>query len=51
MAANKSQGSYYTLFLVAATVLCAGIFYHSSAAWGSCCCWLVRSADLAACSG
>ncbi|HTZ98893.1 MAG TPA: hypothetical protein VMB02_01095 [Candidatus Aquilonibacter sp.] len=27
MAANKSQGSYYSLFLVAATVLCAGIFY------------------------
>lgn len=26
MAANKSQGSYYTLFLVAATVLCAGIY-------------------------
>jgi hypothetical protein len=26
MAANKSQGSYYGLFLVAATVLCAGIF-------------------------
>jgi hypothetical protein len=26
MAANKSQGSYYSLFLVAATVLCAGIF-------------------------
>ena len=26
MAANRSQGSYYTLFLVAATVLCAGIF-------------------------
>lgn len=29
MAANKSQGSYYTLFLVAATVLCAGIFFWS----------------------
>ena len=26
MAANKSQGSYYTLFLVGATVLCAGIY-------------------------
>ncbi|MGH9496356.1 MAG: hypothetical protein ACRD3B_15255 [Candidatus Sulfotelmatobacter sp.] len=26
MAATRSQGSYYTLFLVAATVLCAGIF-------------------------
>ena len=26
MAANKSQGSFYTLFLVAATVLCAGIY-------------------------
>lgn len=30
MAANKSQGSYYTLFLAAATVLCAGIFLVSS---------------------
>jgi len=30
MAANRSQGSYYGLFLVAATVLCAGIFYWSS---------------------
>jgi hypothetical protein len=29
MAANKSQGSYYTLFLVAATVLCAGLFFWS----------------------
>jgi len=29
MAANKSQGSYYTLFLAAATVLCAGIFFWS----------------------
>jgi len=29
MAANRSQGSYYTLFLAAATVLCAGIFYWS----------------------
>jgi hypothetical protein len=29
MAANKSQGSYYTLFLVAATVLCAGVFLWS----------------------
>ena len=27
MAANRSQGSYYTLFLVAATVLCAGIYF------------------------
>jgi hypothetical protein len=26
MAANRSQGSYYTLFLVASTVLCAGLF-------------------------
>jgi hypothetical protein len=26
MAANRSQGTYYTLFLVAATVLCAGIY-------------------------
>src|SRR5579875_2033458 len=26
MAANKSQGSFYTLFLAAATVLCAGVF-------------------------
>jgi hypothetical protein len=30
MAANKSQGSYYSLFLVAATVLCAGVAYWSS---------------------
>jgi hypothetical protein len=30
MAANKSQGNYYALFLVAATVLCAGIFYAPS---------------------
>jgi hypothetical protein len=30
MAANKSQGSYYTLFLVGATVLCAGIYDISS---------------------
>ncbi|HVB34680.1 MAG TPA: hypothetical protein VNJ52_09955 [Patescibacteria group bacterium] len=30
MAANKSQGSYYTLFLVAATVLCAGLYDISS---------------------
>ncbi|MBZ5693928.1 MAG: hypothetical protein LAN36_01070 [Acidobacteriia bacterium] len=29
MAANKSQGSYYTLFLVACTVLCAGIYEYS----------------------
>jgi len=29
MAANRSQGSYYTLFLAAATVLCAGIFFWS----------------------
>jgi hypothetical protein len=29
MAANKSQGSYYGLFLVTATAFCAGIFY-----WG-----------------
>ncbi len=26
MAANKSQGSYYTLFLVASVVLCAGLY-------------------------
>jgi hypothetical protein len=26
MAANKSQGSYYGLFLVGCTVLCAGIY-------------------------
>ncbi|HWF38661.1 MAG TPA: hypothetical protein VG322_09085 [Candidatus Acidoferrales bacterium] len=26
MAANRSQGSYYGLFLVGATVLCAGIY-------------------------
>jgi len=31
MAANRSQGSYYTLFLGAATVLCAGIFLWSGA--------------------
>src|SRR5579863_6557084 len=30
MAANRSQGSYYGLFLVAAIVLCAGIFRWSS---------------------
>jgi hypothetical protein len=30
MAANRAQGSYYSLFLIAATVLCAGIFYYSS---------------------
>jgi hypothetical protein len=30
MAANKSQGSYYSLFLAAATVFCAGVAY-----WGS----------------
>jgi hypothetical protein len=30
MAANKSQGGYYALFLAAATVLCAGIFFWSS---------------------
>ena len=29
MAANKSQGSFYTLFLVAATILCAGLFEWS----------------------
>jgi len=29
MAANKSQGSYYTLFLVACTVLCAGVYEWS----------------------
>ena len=45
MAANKSQGSYYTLFLVASTVLCAGILFLS-AAWESCCCWWGRSALL-----
>lgn len=27
MAANRSQGSYYTLFLAGATVLCAGIYF------------------------
>ena len=26
MAANKSQGSYYSLFLIMSTVLCAGIY-------------------------
>jgi hypothetical protein len=30
MAANKSQGSFFTLFLVAATVFCAGLFDWSS---------------------
>ncbi|HTR48631.1 MAG TPA: hypothetical protein VMM16_14710 [Verrucomicrobiae bacterium] len=30
MAANKSQGSYYTLFLVGCTVLCAGIYEYST---------------------
>jgi hypothetical protein len=29
MAANKSQGSYYGLFLVASTVLCAGLYMWS----------------------
>lgn len=29
MAANRSQGSFYTLFLVASTVLCAGIYLGS----------------------
>ena len=29
MAANKSQGSYFTLFLVGATVLCVGIYDFS----------------------
>jgi hypothetical protein len=33
MAANRSQGSYYGLFLVAATVLCAG-FYESGSGTG-----------------
>jgi hypothetical protein len=33
MAATKSQGSFYTLFLAAATVLCAGVFDWSSG-WG-----------------
>jgi len=31
MAANRSQGSYYTLFLAGATVLCAGVFLWSGA--------------------
>ena len=30
MAANRSQGSYYGLFLVACTVLCAGIYEFST---------------------
>ena len=30
MAANKSQGSFYSLFLIAATVLCAGFYYFDS---------------------
>jgi hypothetical protein len=30
MAANKSQGSYFGLFLAAATVLCAGFAYFDS---------------------
>ncbi|MGH9686695.1 MAG: hypothetical protein ACRD5K_06350 [Candidatus Acidiferrales bacterium] len=29
MAANRSQGSFYALFLVAATILCAGLFEWS----------------------
>lgn len=29
MAANRSQGSYYSLFLVAAVVLCAGLYDFS----------------------
>jgi hypothetical protein len=29
MAANRSQGSYYLLFLASATILCAGIFFWS----------------------
>src|SRR5215469_16854292 len=29
MAANRSQGSYYTLFLIAATILCGGVAYFS----------------------
>jgi len=29
MAANRSQGSYYTLFLASATVLCSGIYFWS----------------------
>jgi hypothetical protein len=30
MAANRSQGTYYGLFLVASTVLCAGFYEYSS---------------------
>jgi hypothetical protein len=30
MAANRAQGSYYGLFLVASTVLCAGFYEYSS---------------------
>jgi hypothetical protein len=30
MAANKTQGRYYTLFLVGATILCAGVYDISS---------------------
>jgi hypothetical protein len=30
MAANRSQGSYYTLFLIACTVLCAGAYEFST---------------------
>jgi hypothetical protein len=30
MAANKQQGSYFTLFLAGATVLCAGFAYFNS---------------------
>src|SRR5260370_13341975 len=30
MAASKSQGSYFTLFLVALTVACGGVFYLST---------------------
>lgn len=30
MAANRAQGSYYTLFLIGATILCAGLYDFSS---------------------
>src|SRR5215469_6188242 len=30
MAANRSQGSYYTLFLATSTVLCSGIYFWST---------------------
>ena len=50
MAANKSQGSFYTLFLIAATVTCAGIYYFDSG-MGKLLLWSGRSAFSEAFSG